>query len=201
MKNEDRRKQTTEQLLKATKELLRDKGCHSITLKEIMERSGLSKGAIFHYVKTKDEIFVWILLEHLDMIHEAVLNNIAEAEIKTFEGPMQIIAANLSGMEDRELITNKVLAYLLGKEDDPEVSKALQQFYDTSVKHSAHWIELGQQHQVINRSVDANSMGELFVLLSTGLRVRSFMKTNNQDGLKPKDIASFMAETLRTTTQ
>lgn len=47
MKNADRREQTIRQLLEATKQLLRDKSCHAITLKDIMEQSQLSKGLYF----------------------------------------------------------------------------------------------------------------------------------------------------------
>src|SRR5689334_22421219 len=39
MKQEERRQQTTRQLLEATKALIGEKGCHVITMKDIMERS------------------------------------------------------------------------------------------------------------------------------------------------------------------
>lgn len=197
MKNEDRRKHTTTQLLGATKELLQEKACHAITLKEIMERSGLSKGAIFHYVRSKDEIFIWVLMEHLETVHSAVLSTIAEADIKTFEGPMQIIAANLVGLEEQGAITNKVLLYLLGKEDEPQVSEALQQFHDRSVSYSMQWIELGIKHGVIDSSINAEQMGELFVLLSMGLRVRTSMHTSGRSHLNSTDIAHFMSTLLK----
>ncbi|WP_339257778.1 TetR/AcrR family transcriptional regulator [Paenibacillus sp. FSL R5-0713] len=197
MKNEDRRKHTTAQLLSATKELLREKACHAVTLKEIMERSGLSKGAIFHYVRTKDEIFIWVLMEHLEAVHSAVLSTIDEADIKTFEGPMQMIASNLVGLEEQGSITNKVLLYLLGKEDEPRVSEALQQFHDRSVSYSMQWIELGIKHGVINRSINAEQMGELFVLLSMGLRVRTSMHTRGRTHLDSADIANFMSTLLK----
>ncbi|WP_340014807.1 TetR/AcrR family transcriptional regulator [Paenibacillus sp. FSL K6-1318] len=197
MKNEDRRKHTTAQLLGATKELLQEKACHAITLKEIMERSGLSKGAIFHYVRSKDEIFIWVLMEHLETVHSAVLSTIAEADIKTFEGPMQIIAANLVGLEEQGSMTNKVLLYLLGKEDEPQVSEALQQFHDRSVNYSMQWIELGIKHGVIDSSINAEQMGELFVLLSMGLRVRTSMHTSGRSHLNSTDIANFMSTMLK----
>ena len=66
MKQEERRKQTIRLLLDATKELIREKGGHSITMKDIMDQSGLSKGSIFHYVKSEDEIFVWVLQDRLE---------------------------------------------------------------------------------------------------------------------------------------
>ncbi|WP_028591957.1 TetR/AcrR family transcriptional regulator [Paenibacillus massiliensis] len=197
MKNEDRRKNTMAHLLTATKELLDVKGCHAITLKEIMERSGLSKGAIFHYVRSKDEIFIWILMEHQETLHSKFLSAVSEADVKTFEGPMQVITANLLQLEQQGSITNKILLYLLGKEDDPQISATLEQFYERSVSYSMQWIELGIQHGVIDQSVDTEQLGELFVLLSMGLRIRASMTKKEKSRLASAEISRFISYMLR----
>jgi len=87
LKQEERTRQTIGRLLAAAKELIPEKGCASITMKDIMERSGLSKGAIFHHVKTKDEIFAWLLLERLEETDRRFAEE-TEREEKTFEGPL-----------------------------------------------------------------------------------------------------------------
>ena len=48
-------------ILLTTEELILEKGCRNTTLKDIIERTGLSKGAIYHYVASKDELFGLIL--------------------------------------------------------------------------------------------------------------------------------------------
>jgi len=197
LRNEDRRKQTIAQLLGSTKELLQDKGCHAITLKEIMQKSGLSKGAIFHYVKSKDEIFVWILNEHLEKIHASFLATVNHAKVKTFQEPMDIIRLNLTGLEEKENITNKILLYLFGKEEDaPLVSEALQQFHEKSVSYSRQWIELGQEHGVISKSVHAEQMAELFVLLSLGMRIKSSYGSKDTSSLGSNEVSQFIARML-----
>lgn len=55
MKQEERRQQTIRRLLDTTKALIEDVGCKSLTMKDIVDRSCLFKGAIFHYVKSKNE--------------------------------------------------------------------------------------------------------------------------------------------------
>ncbi|WP_175471903.1 helix-turn-helix domain-containing protein [Paenibacillus naphthalenovorans] len=37
-------------ILSTTEQLIKEKGCQQTTLQDIMERTGLSKGAIYHYV-------------------------------------------------------------------------------------------------------------------------------------------------------
>ncbi|MUG46328.1 TetR/AcrR family transcriptional regulator [Paenibacillus woosongensis] len=195
MKNEDRRKQTIRQILDSTKELLREKNCHTITMKDIMEKSELSKGAIFHYVKNKDEIFAWVLQDRLEEINEQFMKEVEQGE-KTFDGPMLTITSNLAALENANEVTNKVLMYLLGREDEPAVAEVLHHFYQRSVHLAKQWIVIGQQHGVIQESVDSERTAEMFVLLSFGLRVRSsFLKV--PVSYTAQDLSSFMAATLK----
>lgn len=196
MKNADRRKQTIRQLLEATKELLRDKSCHAITLKDIMERSQLSKGAIFHYVKSKDEIFAWVLEERLDAVNDRFEEEVAGSLDKAFEGPLLAIARSLAGLEDSHEATNKVLLYLLGKENEPAVAEVLKQFHERSVSVSRQWISTGQKYGVIKETVNPDETAELFVLLSLGLRVRASMRPSDES-LSAREVSEFMAGILK----
>lgn len=194
MKNEERREITIRKLLEATKILLKGKGCHAITMKDIMEQSSLSKGAIFHYVKSKDEIYAWVLHERLEETNARFMQE-TEHVTTTFDGPMQSISSNLAALEDPNDSTNKVLKYLLGKEDDPTVAEVLQHFYERSVSFAKQWISLGQRHGVIIETVDPDKTAEMFVLLSLGLRVRSsFASTTVQIST---EVSTFMSTILK----
>ncbi|MFD1953159.1 TetR/AcrR family transcriptional regulator [Paenibacillus thailandensis] len=195
MKQEERRQQTFKLLLDTTKELIQEKGCHSITMKDIMDRSGLSKGAIFHYVKSKDEIFVRVLEERLEETNERFMKEIGDGR-RTFEEPMRQIAESITAYDNAQDISNKVLMYLLGKEEEPLVAEALKQYYERSVSLSGKWIEIGQESGVIPASVDPGRTAEMFVLLTLGMRVRSSIPFARAS-FKAQDIASFMAGILQ----
>ncbi|WP_219838054.1 TetR/AcrR family transcriptional regulator [Paenibacillus sp. R14(2021)] len=195
MRQEERRQQTIRQLLDATKALIQEKGCHEITMKDIMERSELSKGAIFHYVKSKFELFAWVLGESLEETNSRFASEV-ERRGATFEQPMQMIARGFADLEAAGNPTNKVLMYLLGKEDEPAVAEVLQQFYERSVQFSRHWIVTGQQHGVIADAVDADKMAELFVVLALGLRTRSSIP-NTAPTFTAQDFTAFVSGSLR----
>lgn len=195
LKHEERRQQTTRLLLDSIKELIREKGCHSVTMKDIMEKSGLSKGAIFHYVKSKDEIFAWVLQERLEETNDHFMNAVEQGE-KTLDGPMQKIIDSLSVLEDAQDVTNKVLIYLLGKEDQPIVAETLNQYYERSVHLSKQWILTGQLHGVISESIDTDKTAEMFVLLTLGLRVRSSIPLASVS-FNTQDYSSFMVNILK----
>lgn len=194
MKQEERRLQTTRLLLETTEALIREKGCHAVRIQDIMERSGLSKGAIFHYVKNKDELFLRLLQERLEETNRRFMEAVGQS--RDFAGPMGKIAESLRAYDRREDVTNKAMIYLLGKADDPAVADALRSYYERSVRLSGTWIETGQRHGVIPASVDAGRTAELFVLMTLGLRVRSLIP-GAPATLAAEDAAAFMAEILQ----
>ncbi|GIQ69432.1 TetR/AcrR family transcriptional regulator [Xylanibacillus composti] len=198
MKQEERRQRTTRQLLESTKALIREKGCHAITMKDIMEESGLSKGSIFHYVKSKDELFVWVLQEQLEQTNDRFIQAVeAQKAQPTFEGPMREIAKGLRELEAADHVANKVFMYLLGKEDDPTVREVLGQFYERSLRFAEQWIASGQAHGVIGEHLDKGKISELFVLLSLGFRIRQSLPSSESGSFAAHDLAAFMADVLQ----
>lgn len=194
MKQEERRQRTLRRLIDATKELIQEKGCHSITMQDIMGRSGLSKGAIFHYINSKDDIFVLILQEGLEETNRRFMNEIEQGR-RNFDDPMQKIKDSIVEFENPQNVTNKVLVYLFGKEEDPAVAEALKQFYERTVFLSQLWIETGQQHGVIPETVEADKTAELFTLMTLGFRIRARIP-NVQALVNAQDLTSLMTDIL-----
>ncbi|RAK17356.1 TetR family transcriptional regulator [Anoxybacillus vitaminiphilus] len=194
MKRKQKREQTKRLLLDAVKDLIGEKGCTNTTLNDIMERSGLSKGAIFHYVNSKDELFSWVLKERLGEINQRFFNTASQR--KSFEEPMHEITARLSDLENPKDPGNQVLMYLLGKSDQPVVKKILQQYYEQAVHMSKLWIVAGQEAGVIPQFIDADKTAELFMLISFGLRMRSAIDSNSYF-FHNKDFAELMSSMLQ----
>lgn len=195
MKHEERRRQAMRLLLDTAKALIREKGCNSLTMKDIMDSSGLSKGAIFHYVRSKDEIFVRVLNEQLEQTNDRFMREV-ELGNRTFDAPMSQIAAGLFALEHAQDVTNKVLMYLLGKEDQPLIAEALRQYHERSVELSRQWIEIGQRHGVISAAVDAAKAADMFVLLAVGIRVRSTIPVQSVS-FGERDFTAFIAGLLK----
>lgn len=194
MKQAERRERTKRLLLEATASLIREKGCAKTSLKDIMERSGLSKGGIFHYVKNKDELFCMVLQEWLEETGRRFCRATMEKEDK-FGGPLGEIVARLHELDDPNDVGNQVFLYLLGKNGQDEARDVLRQFYAQSFHTSRQWIVLGQEAGVIPKSVDADKMADLFVLIGLGMRVRSGI--GQPFAFESADFAALMAELLQ----
>ncbi|GAA3410455.1 TetR/AcrR family transcriptional regulator [Paenibacillus hodogayensis] len=195
MKQEERRQQTLQLLLSTVKELIHEKGCDEVKMSDIMERSGLSKGAIFHYVKTKDELFALILQERLDDIDARFNERVDQEEEREFQGPLKEITRKLSALDDSEETTNQIILYLLGKSSQPVVAAALRDFHESSFQLARQWIVTGQNHGVIPAAIDADRTAELFILVSHGLRMRTAIQAGTPS-FTSDDFAAFLAHTL-----
>ncbi|MBY0159752.1 TetR/AcrR family transcriptional regulator [Paenibacillus lautus] len=197
MKQEERREQTKRILLEATEELIREQGASRTTLNDIMKRSGLSKGAIFHYVSSKDELFVLVLRAKLAEQNEQFMNEVnKQGDIKQFDGPMNAITSGMSRLESRDDVSNLILMYLIGKSDQPEIADIVAGFYREATATSKEWIVTGQEAGVITKSIDAKRTAELFELLSFGLRMRGLIGATS-DVFSTKEYSDFIIDILR----
>ncbi|MDY0393918.1 TetR/AcrR family transcriptional regulator [Virgibacillus halophilus] len=99
MDRESKRKRTKELLLDTTKDLVQEKGCNNMTLNDIIKRTKLSKGAIYHYVRSKDELLALVLQERMEKINDRFFEKVNEGK-KEFEGPMKEIVRKLPSLQD-----------------------------------------------------------------------------------------------------
>lgn len=190
-----KRKRTKQLLMDATKELVREKGCSKMTLNDIIERTGLSKGAIYHYVKSKDELLAIVLEERLEDINDRFFAAVNKGN-KELEGPLQEIFKKLPSLQDPLDPTNRIFIYLLGQNDQPAVSEMIRRFYEQAIQFSKQWIVAGQNAGVISLTVDAEKIAELFVLISYGIRMRSAISSDSY-AFGPDDFLNFIADLLR----
>ena len=59
-------------ILKAARKLFFEKGFKSVTVESIARKAELSKGAVYLYFKSKDEIYSQILLDDVDKFHRKI---------------------------------------------------------------------------------------------------------------------------------
>lgn len=85
---EERRKREREArknaILRAARKLSFEKGFKSITVANIAKKAELSKGAVYLYFNSKEEIYVQILLKDIDKFHQS-LSDICERGVGAAE--------------------------------------------------------------------------------------------------------------------
>lgn len=62
-----------DKILKATRELLEEKTFSEISLAEIAKKTGVSKGSVYYYYKTKDDILFDVADEYLGGVYDELI--------------------------------------------------------------------------------------------------------------------------------
>lgn len=158
-------------LLATTEKLIKKKGCSQITMQDIIEHSGISKGGIYHYVESKDELFSMVLQTHLERIRTQFLELLEREDLE--EKDWFEVLINRFYRFDEDSISSHILLYLLSKRDDLSVRQAIRSYYRQVVQTTLIWIEAGQKAGCFSTIVDAKKMADLFVLISLGFHIRS----------------------------
>jgi AcrR family transcriptional regulator len=90
-------------ILKAARKLFFEKGFKSVTVDSIAKKAELSKGAVYLYFKSKDEIYSQILLNDIDKFHEMV-SGLLEGDGKASDMLIQLSSIYVDFfLKDREL--------------------------------------------------------------------------------------------------
>lgn len=186
-------------LLTVTEQTILELGCNKATLQEIMNRTGLSKGAIYHYVKSKDELFSLILEARMQSVNEKFHAAVNQAKPGGLIGPLQVITEGIiPQITDEKDVSNIIFVYLLSRRDDPRIQEILQRNHQYSLELAVKWIQIGQQYHVIPEHLDAHTVASSFLLYVYGLRVQR-MIVPNASGVDGRQLFEFFYRTLRVT--
>ncbi|MED4603327.1 TetR/AcrR family transcriptional regulator [Paenibacillus validus] len=183
-------------ILDTAEQLIREKGCRQTTLQDIIDRSGLSKGAIYHYVSGKDELFGLILKSRMEEVNVKFFETVADQQTASVNRPLQTIAEGMARSAEHLDVSNKIFIYLLGQMDNPKVAGLVRGIYEHTLATSSRWIGVGQENGVIPPSVDAQKMAMMFVTFLYGMRVQSVIDPE-RDALALGDIYQMMFRSLQ----
>ncbi len=158
-------------LLATTEDLIRQKGCSKLTMKDIIQQSGISKGGIYHYVESKDELFTMVLQTQLEKTRTQFLQRLEKGLGKEREW-IDILLDHFYQC-NQDPINSHILFYLLSKTDNLLVRQTIRSYYRQLVKTTIDWIHSGQHKGHFSTVVDDKKMADLFVLISLGYHIRS----------------------------
>ncbi|TBL78573.1 TetR/AcrR family transcriptional regulator [Paenibacillus thalictri] len=185
--------QTFQMILSTTEQLIKEKGCQKTTLQDIMARTGLSKGAIYHYVKSKDELFGNILKNNMEETNRNFLAAVKEAKSYSVKGPVDAIIGSYAN----NATGNEILVYLLSQQHNEQIKAILDELHQSTLTQAAEWIRYGQQHGAISAEIDAEALASMFVTFSYGIHMRQLIDKPDQQALLLQQLSGFMTNALK----
>jgi AcrR family transcriptional regulator len=184
-------------ILDTAEELIRQQGCRQTTMQDIIEHSGLSKGAIYHYVSGKDELFGLILESKVELMNDQFVSVVSQSAAKDATDPTRFAVENMSNQTEDQKVFNSIFIYLLGQINNPKIAEILQKLYRFSVQTATKWIETGQKAGAIPETIDANKMASIFMVFNYGLRVENLVNDSSDGRVEMDDIFRLVFKSLQ----
>ena len=159
-----------EQILLAALALFATKGLSATKITDIAQKTGMSQGLIYHYYKSKEEIFTWLIGSAMQKMNEAALNleklpvSAKEKIIIAIEGLLKGFEQNADTANYYFLITQTALSDAYPE----EAKEIIRTQNDVKYEVITRILKQGQADGTI-KNHDANEMATLFFSSINGL--------------------------------
>ncbi len=102
MKPEDRRAE----LIRAAATLFQTRGYENTSMQDVMDMLGIAKGTIYHYFKSKEELFEAVTLDIVERVTARMQEITASAEGNALQRLQQLIQAGQVAAENEEILAH-----------------------------------------------------------------------------------------------
>jgi len=163
-------------IVKAARLVFARKGYHEATMDDVAKEVGVSKGALYSYFESKEDILKEISLEG----HQTLRNILMET-------------SNFNNLEVAlEEVYNKITTQFKGNlhmhfevvalsSHDPKIRKIIFQDYKKDIITVKAFVEEKKEQGVIRTDIDAETLAELFTALYLGTLAELVIGFQNKD--------------------
>jgi AcrR family transcriptional regulator len=169
-----------EQILAAALELFVKKGLAATRISDISTKTGMSQGLIYHYYKSKEEVFVWLVRDAIDKMNTAALE-LEKLPLSAKEKIILAIESLLTGFDKKEEAANfySLITQAALSDSFPDEAKEII-LAQNSVKYDVitRILIQGQKEGTIKK-FDTTEMAILFFSTITGLAINKAIHGSN----------------------
>lgn len=170
--NEKMREERKEQILSGALQQFAAKGLFATKIKDIAETVGIAQGLIYHYYKSKDEIYVELIEKALDKMNSAVFS-LKEMTDPPHEKIKMAVKQLIKTIEDSRDFTQtcRLIAHATNSAAIPEAAKnIIEKKRDIPYREIAKIMADGQKEGTIVEA-DPNELAVVFWTSINGLAI------------------------------
>lgn len=166
---DDRKEQRNRQILEAAEQVFIRKGYSAASLKDIIEETGMSRGWIYLYYSTKEEIFE-ALLDHRDIEYEKELGRRITDSPTVWPVIRNLYEQQLDDLERHGGgMMPAFYEYFLVGWRDPQRSELLERRYDQGVSRFENLLRIGVERGEFTPAMDTLDIAKLVSSLQEGI--------------------------------
>jgi len=189
------KKKAKQRIIEAGAGMFVQKGYHGTSMDDIAQVLGVSKGAIYQYFKSKDELFSLVVESILEVQKDEVMSVILS------DNPMYIASEEFFEGRVRTALEARSFGFdlLFEAARNEALRTRMTEIYDSSYVDFLEHIKRLKQEGTIKRSADVGTIWKGLVALRDGLIISVFFGADVSDAKKTwKKVATILLSEILT---
>ena len=177
-------KETRDYILIKTLELFLQKSYKEVTMKEIVDKTGLSKGAFYHYFSSKDAVFEEVVKYFYDNIMITDYSNFPQTSLKDFCSTYTERLRNAPNLTDEAKDETNLFVFI------SEASRKIPTFAEIhnnqKKKEIDAWSEAvrnARKKKEIQSDLSDTDIAKMFIYLSDGVSLTAITQKPSEETL------------------
>jgi len=175
-------KDTKEHILKEAFSLFLQKNFKEVTMRDIVEKTGMSKGAIYHHFSSKEDIFIQVVENYFLAGLDNFFDNIPKYNLRDFINQyLQNVVDLIDGMkkkfglkDSKQGITYYSMSFDILRMF-PEYEEVTAKQYNMEIRAWEEVIANARINGEIDTTMSTAQLARLFVVINDGLAVKLIM--------------------------
>ena len=175
--SEEQKKASRKRIMESAQDLFSTKGYHETSMDDIVEKSGLSKGAIYGHFKSKDELFMAVRLRHQKAFFKKLVDTFGQDDSallkldKTYDSIFCCDTKNAGGDGYKKIKENSTinLEFIMHASRTDSLKEGVEEIAATGHKFIGDIFNDGVENGEFRDDIDINSVTSIFDAILDGL--------------------------------
>lgn len=180
--SEEYKEKKRQELLQSAMECFGEKGYHESTIDDIVAHSGMSKGAVYNYFKTKEEIYLTLLDRGIEKSYSDLTNSLSKENSATAK--LRKVIESFKNIDyynnEKKMNWGSVqLEFWVNASRYDELRVLLRQYDERFVQLVVDVVNEGKQRGEFKEELDANAVSEICWFFLDGGLLHSLLGKQN----------------------
>lgn len=177
-------KDTREHILAIAFKLFLQKNFKEVTMKEIVDKTGLSKGAFYHYFNSKEQVFEEVMNHFFAVSMQQNFESYSHESLKAFcedyikDATHRLQALKKLRNEEEDFSVNHYFLLFDAMKMLPSYKQKLLVNYQKEVKSWEKIVHLAKKRGEIKTSMTDEQLAKMFIYISDGFGMDMIMHDN-----------------------
>jgi AcrR family transcriptional regulator len=170
------KEEAKERIIQAALQVFSEKGYHQATMEDVATRIGVSRGALYQYFKSKEEL-LYAIIERWDQSMKNFLSPAYEG--KEPRESLQVMFEHMA--EDSPGQMGFILELIAEASRDPSAKKLLTEAYQRDLKTTSEFLAKQSKKNAECTAEDMRRLSVGFMMLQLGLLASLILGTDKTD--------------------